>query len=118
MGASEQPPLPQQTQNQTKVRGYVHKQPHICMYTRWAVFRERSVWSNLKVISWCAFPSTACAHHRPLVALSHPADQLQSRPAAHEPHTDGDESAKQHDWQQRASATGPGYLLQGESSEH
>lgn len=56
MGASEQPPLPQQTQNQTKVRGYMHKQPHICMFTWWAVFRERSVWSKLKVIPRARFP--------------------------------------------------------------
>lgn len=32
MGASEQPPLPQQAQNQTKVRGHIQKDPHTCMY--------------------------------------------------------------------------------------
>ena len=79
---------------------------------------SESVRSKLKVISRCVFASAACAHHRPLVALSHPADQLQSGPEADEPHTNGDESAKQHVWQQRASATGPGHLLQGEPSGH
>ena len=60
-------------------------------------------------------PAAASADHRPLVALSHPVDQLQSKPAAAEQQRHGRLPAEQHDRQQRASSTGPGHLLQGET---
>lgn len=113
MGASEQPPLPQQAQNQTKVRGY----PHIyfcCVVIHWSVTNQLdgyySLWGTGEASTsvCCCVPPTwcfvaeqcflclpaACAYHRPLVALSNPAYQLQSRPAAAEQHVHGWHSAK------------------------
>lgn len=59
-------------------------------------------------------PTAARPHHRPLLTLTHPADQRQSRPADAEPSAHGRLPPKQHDGQQRASAAGPGHLLQSE----
>lgn len=54
----------------------------------------RSKLNSVQTVSLCLFPAAARAYHRPLVALSNPADQLQPRPAAAQPHADGQCSAK------------------------
>lgn len=116
MGTSEQPPLPQQAQNQAKVRQYIHKDPHSCQaYEEPTIYSCKVLFDVNKILtSLCLLPAAACSHHRPLLALSNPADQRQPRSTDAEPNADGRHPAKQHDGQQRASAAGPGHLLQSE----
>lgn len=98
MGASEQPPLPQQSQNQSKVR---------------RILSFLGSFLILQASHSLFLPTVVRLWHGPIIAVSYPANQLQ--PGQHR-HPDDGFSAEQYEHQQRASAFGPGHLLQGESS--
>lgn len=70
-------------------------------------------WASVTAL--CSLSASDCSFQRTLVSFPHPADQLQSGPAAAEQQQHF--SSKQHECQQRTPTSRPGHLLQGESSE-